>query len=74
MRKVTLLFWTSKGDFKEDAWRTWGKGEKGHDGGKKEPSLLEITHGYLSGVLKSRAFQEGVPRKAFGSLVGVLER
>ena len=46
MRQVTLLFWTPKGDFKEDAWRTWGEGEKGQDGGKKQPSLLEVSHGY----------------------------
>ena len=50
-----LLFRTSKGDFEEEhAWRAWGKGEKGQYGGEKQPSLLEVSHGYSSLVLKSR--------------------
>lgn len=55
MRQVTLLFWTSKGDLKKDAWRTWGEGEMGHDGGKKHPSILEVSHSYLFVVCKSKA-------------------
>lgn len=59
-----LLFWTSKGDFKEeDAWRTWGEGEKGQSGGKKQPSLLEVSHGYSSLVFKSRWLPGKCPLK-----------
>lgn len=74
MTQVTLLFWTSEGDFK-DAWKTWGEGEKGQDDGRKQPSILEVSHGYFSVILKGRRSPggcqlRGSQRSAGGDLEG----
>lgn len=54
-RQASLPFWTPQSDLQEDAWRTWG-GEKGQDGRKQQPSILEVSHSYsfVLIVLRSR--------------------
>lgn len=72
--RVTLLFWTSKGDFK-DAWKPWGDGEKGQGDRRKQQNVLEVPQGYFSVRLRNRRSPggcqlKGSQRSAGGDLEG----